>query len=199
MTVTQEDKRSITGEKALVALGSNATSRHGSPRETLQKALKALDDGPLRVDRASGFFLTPFVPAGGGDDVVNAAVLLETNLGPKALLARLHAIEAAFGRDRSVRWASRTLDLDLIAMGETVLPDRETLEHWIALPPEEQKREAPGGLILPHPRLQDRAFVLVPAAEIAPRWRHPLTGRTLAEMRDALPAEDVAAVRPLEA
>jgi len=180
-------------------LGSNATSRHGSPRDTLHKALKALDDGPLSVVRASGFYLTPFVPAGGGDDVVNAAVLLETTLGPEALLARLHAIEAAFDRERGVRWASRTLDLDLIAMEDLVLPDRETLEHWIALPPDAQKREAPGGLILPHPRLQDRAFVLVPAAEIAPAWHHPLTGRTLAEMRDALPAEDVAAVRPLGA
>ncbi|GGD23703.1 2-amino-4-hydroxy-6-hydroxymethyldihydropteridine pyrophosphokinase [Sinisalibacter lacisalsi] len=147
--------------------------------------------------QASGFYLTPFVPAGGGDDVVNAVVLLESALGPQALLARLHEIEAAFDRDRGMRWSSRTLDLDLIAMEDLVLPDRETLVHWIDLPPESQKREAPAGLILPHPRLQDRAFVLVPAAEIAPDWRHPLTGLSIAEMRDALPAEDVAAVRPL--
>jgi 2-amino-4-hydroxy-6-hydroxymethyldihydropteridine diphosphokinase len=109
----------------------------------------------------------------------------------------LHAIEAAFDRERGSRWANRTLDLDLIAMGQTVLPDRATLDHWISLPFEMQKREAPEGLVLPHPRLQDRAFVLVPAAEIAPDWRHPLTGRTIAEMRDALAVEEVSAVRPL--
>jgi len=197
VTVTQADKRPVTGGKALVALGSNATSRFGAPRETLLKALEVLDDEPCRVVRASGLFLTPFVPAGGGDDVINAAVLLETGLDAKALLAHLHAIEAAFDRDRAERWANRTLDLDLIAMGERVLPDRDTLELWINMPPEAQKRDAPDGLVLPHPRLQDRAFVLVPAAEVAPGWRHPLTGLSIEEMRDALPAEDVAAVRPL--
>jgi len=142
-------------------------------------------------------FLTPFVPAGAGADVVNAIALVETALAPEALLAELHRIEAEFDRARGVRWSDRTLDLDLVAMGTLVLPNRETLARWMALPFEEQKRAVPEGLILPHPRLQERAFVLVPAADVAPGWVHPLTGQTIAEMRDALAAEDVAAVTVL--
>lgn len=130
--------------------------------------------------------------------MVNAAALVETTLEPEAVLAHLHEIEKAFGRDRRVRWSDRTLDLDLVAMGARILPDRATLARWIDLPFEAQKTEAPGELILPHPRLQDRPFVLVPAAEIAPDWAHPLTGRTFAQMRDDLPAEEVAAVKVLK-
>jgi len=185
------------GEKALVALGSNATSRHGEPRETVQRALVALDDEDVRVSAVSRFFLTPFVPAGQEPDVVNAVALVETGLGPLALLARLHEIETRFDRSRGARWTSRTLDLDLLAMGDRVLPDAATLDAWMAMPPVDQARHVPDDLILPHPRLQDRAFVLVPASDVAPDWRHPRTGRTIREMCAALPEDDVAVVRPL--
>jgi len=185
------------GEKALVALGSNATSRHGSPQETLEKARIALDDGPVRLLQTSRFYLTPFFPRGTEPDVVNAVALIETKLDPQALLARLHQIETAFDRARGARWTSRTLDLDLIAMGERVLPDAATLRHWIAMPLGEQKKSAPQSLILPHPRLQDRAFVLVPAEDVAPDWRHPLTGQTIRDMCQALPEAARAEVQPL--
>lgn len=195
--VTQPNESSKLGEKALVAIGSNATSRHGTPRETVEAAIAALDTGPTHVVRASRLYLTPFVPAGREPDVVNAVVLVETALEPRDLLARLHEIEAAFDRARGERWTSRTLDLDIVAMGERVLPDAATLEGWIGLPLEEQMQRAPDQLILPHPRLQDRSFVLVPAADVAPDWRHPVSGLTIREMRDARPSEEVDAVRPL--
>jgi len=185
------------GENALVALGSNANSHHGPPRANVEGALDALHGGRIRVVRASGFYLTPFFPAGREPDVVNAVAIVETDLDPSALLAHLHDIESEFDRARGTRWGSRTLDLDLLAMGQRVLPDAATVERWMAMPLEDQKRLAPDGLILPHPRMHERAFVLVPAAEVAPDWRHPLTGRTIREMRDALPREDVSAVRPL--
>ncbi len=196
--MTQVSRGSNPGEKALIALGSNATSQHGTPRETVEKALEALDEGPLRVVAISRRYLTAFVPSGQGADVVNAAALVETALGPVALLAYLHGLEARFDRTRGARWSDRTLDLDLVAMGDRVLPDRATLARWIALAPEVQKRAAPDTLILPHPRLQDRAFVLVPAADVAPDWVHPITGQTIREMRDALPRAAVAEVKVLD-
>lgn len=185
------------GENTLIALGSNATSRHGTPREIVARAMAAIDTGPIRVMARSRLYRTPCFPAGAGPDYVNAAVLCDTALSPGEVLQRLHRVERDFDRVRKERWASRTLDLDLLAMGDLVLPDIATLRRWIELAPDQQREVAPDGLILPHPRLQDRAFVLVPAAEVAPGWRHPVLGRTLAQMRDALPAADVADIVPL--
>jgi 2-amino-4-hydroxy-6-hydroxymethyldihydropteridine diphosphokinase len=91
----------------------------------------------------------------------------------------------------------RTLDLDLLAVGDLVLPDATTYAEWRALPADLQRLRAPDDLILPHPRMQDRAFVLVPLADVAPDWVHPVLGLSVAEMRDGLPADDLAGVVPL--
>lgn len=185
---------------ALVALGANLSSWAGPPEATLRAALKALagaEDG-FRLCAVSRFWRTPAHPAGSGPDYVNAAVLLDTgHATPEAVLARLHSVEAAFGRTREARWAARGLDLDLLAMGETVRPDAATQDRWRALLPEDQARLAPEALILPHPRVQDRGFVLAPLAEIAPGWRHPRTGQTVAAMLAALPPGDLAEMRAL--
>ncbi len=124
---------------------------------------------------------------------------METDLPPREILNTLHAVEADFGRQRVQRWGSRVLDLDLLAVGDEVLPDRAGFEAWRGLSLERQRQEAPDELILPHPRLHERGFVLVPLADVAPDWRHPVLGRTVAEMLAALPPEALEDIVPLDA
>ncbi len=146
----------------------------------------------------SRIYATPCFPAGAGPDYANACAQLEVESDPDDTLVRLHAIEAVFGRKRISRWAGRTLDLDLIAMGDQVAPDLAIWTHWQGLDPQAQATTAPDRLILPHPRLQDRAFVLVPLADIAPDWAHPVTGQTVRQMLASLPQGEIDAVRPIE-
>lgn len=177
----------------LIALGANQPGAAGSPDDTLRAALAALPGEGLRLSRVSGLYRTPSVPPG-GPDYANAAAVVAADATPEEVLAALHRVEAAFDRDRQQRWGPRTLDLDLLAAGAEIRPNPATLRRWIALPPDRWTRETPDVLLLPHPRLQDRAFVLEPLAEVAPDWRHPVLGRTVTEMRDARPGAERAAV-----
>ncbi|HCP81932.1 MAG TPA: 2-amino-4-hydroxy-6-hydroxymethyldihydropteridine diphosphokinase [Octadecabacter sp.] len=173
----------------VIAVGSNSPSRAGDPRLTVLAAIAALGD--LFGDVcASKLYQTPAFPTGSGPDFVNAACSFYTDMPAEDVLLALHAIEAEFGRERVARWGERTLDLDLIAIGDLVLPDVEIFNHWRNLPIEDQKKQAPDALVLPHPRVQDRAFVLVPMADIAPDWVHPVLGLSTAEMLAQLPASE---------
>jgi 2-amino-4-hydroxy-6-hydroxymethyldihydropteridine diphosphokinase len=185
--------------QALVAFGANLPFEGDPPARTIATAFKALAEEGLSVLALSRLFATPCFPAGAGPDYVNAAGVVEVgqDVDATSVLQRLHRVEDHFGRKREQRWGMRTLDIDLLALGDSVLPDAATQDAWRDLPPEAQRREAPDGLILPHPRLQDRAFVLVPLADVAPDWVHPRTGLTVRQMLEALPAEDRDAVKPL--
>ena len=192
-----ESKANVTNAP-IIALGSNSSRNGTDPAALLSAALRALKAAGLPVAATSRFYATPCFPAGSGPDYVNAAACLDTAMPPEALLESLLRIEADFGRERRQRWASRSLDLDLIAMGATILPDAATQRQWVDLPRDRQTREAPDRLILPHPRLQDRAFVLIPMADIAPDWRHPVLGKTVRQMLDALPAAEKSAIIGLD-
>ncbi len=193
-------KYSIQGkldQKFSIALGSNQNSLFGSPFVTLQKTLHYLTQLGTKVVSASPFYKTSAFPPDSGPDFVNSAALLQGNVSPEEILAILHQIEERAGRVRTKRWGPRVLDLDLIFYGNQVLPNQTIFDKWHQLPLEDQTTQAPNELILPHPRLQDRAFVLVPLADIAPDWVHPVLKKTVTEMRDALPPEALREVEPL--
>ncbi|SOD94351.1 2-amino-4-hydroxy-6-hydroxymethyldihydropteridine diphosphokinase [Caenispirillum bisanense] len=155
----------------LVALGANLPSRFGGPMDTLRAALAALSERGVAVAACSAFYRTPPWPPGSDQpDYVNAVARVTTALGPVELLACLHSVEADFGRVRSVANAARPLDLDLVAHGAVVMD---------------------GNVVVPHPRLADRAFVLLPLRDVAPDWVDPRTGRALPDLLAALPRADV--------
>jgi 2-amino-4-hydroxy-6-hydroxymethyldihydropteridine diphosphokinase len=183
----------------LIALGGNLAGDSGPPEATIRAAISEIAQAIGPIVAASPLYRTPCFPAGAGPDYVNAAIRLERGDDPAAILTALHAIETRHGRARLQRWGMRTLDLDLLAVGDLILPDAARQGEWRALPADLQRMRAPDELILPHPRLQDRAFVLVPLADVAPDWVHPVLGLSVAEMRDALPAGDRAEVVALEA
>jgi len=165
------------GGPILVALGANLPSPiYGPPRAVLEAALHAMEAAGLEIRARSGWWESPPMPPSDQPWYVNGVVEIGTNLGPEALLARLHEIEAAFGRVRSARNAPRVLDLDLLAYGAL-------------------QREGPDPPSLPHPRLAERGFVLHPLAQIRPGWRHPVSGLSVAALIDRLPADQL--VRPL--
>lgn len=155
----------------LIALGSNlAHPAIGPPAAVLDAALDEMLASGIRDLRVSRYYASAPVPASGQPWYANAAAEVETELRPGQLLARLHEIEAAFGRERGEANAPRILDLDLLAYGAEVTAPDDALQ-------------------LPHPRLAERAFVLLPLQDLAPDWRHPVTGRSVREMLAELPEE----------
>ncbi len=181
----------------LIALGSNLPCDGRPPEQTLRAAVRDLAAAGAEIIAVSRFFQTPCFPAGAGPDYVNAALAMRWGGDPATVLQLLHQIEARHARVRETRWAGRTLDLDLIAFGQQVLPDAQTQTRWRDLPLKEQMRAAPDQLVLPHPRLQDRPFVLIPLNDVAPDWRHPLLGGSIAEFCADLPLQAQKEVVPL--
>lgn len=166
----------------LVGIGANlAHPRYGPPRATCGAALGHLTaTGEVTVAGRSRWYRSAPVPASDQPWFVNAVVRLDTDLDPAALLTRLLATEVAFGRRRGAVGEARTLDLDLLAHGKQVIDGR-------------RDGDAKGpALTLPHPRLAERAFVLLPLQEVAPTWRHPKTGAHVAALIAALPPEATA-------
>lgn len=169
----------------LVGLGANLLSKFGPPLATLIAALAALEARNVRILARSPWFESEPVPKSDQDWFVNAAVCVYTLEKPNNILKILHEIEIEFGRVRSVPNAPRPLDLDLL-LGPTSQQGPGAASGVLDL--------SGNALVLPHPRLTERAFVLRPLAAIAPDWVHPGTGLSLAEMSTKLPPGPVVRV-----
>lgn len=158
-----------------IGLGANLPhERFGSPQETLEAALTELGRRGVRTVRVSPWYRTAPVPPSDQPWYVNAVAEVASELPADALLAQLHAVEACFGRARTVVNAARMIDLDLLDFKGEI------------------SAGAPGLAILPHPRMTDRAFVLLPLADLAPHWRHPVSGLSLRALIEALPVDQIA-------
>jgi 2-amino-4-hydroxy-6-hydroxymethyldihydropteridine diphosphokinase len=157
----------------LVAIGANLPGPTGEPAlTTCRAAAEALRDLPgLTVEAVSPWYVSQPQPPSGQPPYINGVVRLDGMADPAVLLAWLHAIEAAAGRQRSTPNAARTLDLDLIDLNGIM-------------------RDTPDP-VLPHPRAHLRAFVLLPLADVARGWRHPRLGRTVDELIAALPPQGI--------
>lgn len=182
---------------ALVAFGANLPSEGRTPVETVTAAMDHLAQiVPGDVSR-SRLFETPAFPPGSGPEFVNSAMRFGWDGSATELLAVLHRVEGQFGRTRTERWEARRIDLDLIALGDEILPDADTQADWMALPVEEAAQRAPDQLILPHPRVAERSFVLVPLADVAPDWVHPVTGLSVTQMLADRPEAERDTIWPL--
>jgi 2-amino-4-hydroxy-6-hydroxymethyldihydropteridine diphosphokinase len=165
-----------TDEAVIVALGGNLALEGQAVQAVLELAASRLAGEGLKPVRRSGWWRSAAWPDPSEPAYLNGVAIVETTLEPLDALAALMRIESAFGRRRSIPNAPRTLDLDLIAYGRRIVDKPE--------------------LVLPHPRAAERLFVMGPLAEIAPGWRHPVSGETAADLAaratvgtDATPVE----------
>ena len=156
----------------LIALGANLPSRFGTPAQTLAAARQAMEAAGLKIIKASADWLTAPVPVSDQPWFHNAIVAVETSLDAFQILSVLQNIENDFGRTRVVRNEARILDLDLIAYHDQVI-------------------DSPS-LIVPHPRMHQRAFVLMPLREIAPDWKHPILTQSLNDLIGVIPSDQQA-------
>jgi 2-amino-4-hydroxy-6-hydroxymethyldihydropteridine diphosphokinase len=157
-----------SGDEVVVALGGNLGGgdlggEQGGSLAMLEAALARFEAAGLRVLVRSSWWRSHAWPDPTQPDYLNGVAIVETTLSPAQTLEALHRIEADLGRVRTERHAARTVDLDLIAHGRTVMD---------------------GAVQLPHPRAADRLFVMGPLAEVAPGWVHPVNGRTARELAD---------------
>lgn len=154
-----------------IALGSNLDN----PKVQVEQGLQALTQLPAtRLRARSGWYQSKALGPGQQPDYVNGVVLLETGLEPESLIVQLQKIEASRGRERRVRWAARTLDLDILLYGDRVISSDR--------------------LQIPHPRMSERNFVLYPLADISPDLVLP-NGTPLASLLRHCPATGLQRVR----
>ena len=160
----------IMGSRLFIGLGANLTpDGYTSPREGCVAAVSALADEGVHLSALSRWYESAPVPISDQPWYLNAVAEATTELNAASALAALHSIERRFGRIRTERNAARVLDLDLLDFAGMVSDASD--------------------LALPHPRLHERAFVLLPLGELCPDWVHPLSGIAIQDLIAMIPAD----------
>lgn len=176
--------------KILVGLGANHPGPWGAPAATIKRALGEMEEGGITVKAVSPFYETAALGRARQPSYVNAVALIDSPLSPEALLRRFKAIERRAGRRGGRPWGSRSLDIDII-------DHKGLVRHWRT----RQADFSHGGyrpLVLPHPLMHERPFVLKPLADIAPDWRHPVLQRSIGALwRDARGERQGRVLKPL--
>ena len=152
----------------LIGLGANLEGIYGAPEDALQKCHKLFASIDVNIIKSSNIWKSAPVPVSDQPWYKNSVCIVETGLSPHDLLSALANIEDKAGRIRAEQNAARTLDLDILSYNDEIINDKH--------------------LILPHPQMHSRAFVLYPLREIAPDWVHPILNKSVDEMLAEMPA-----------
>jgi len=159
----------------LIGLGANLpTPEYGKPRATLGAALEAMNGDGIIIRKRAPWYESAPVPMSDQPWYVNGLCQIDTDLPPQKLVDYLLQVETRFGRQRALQNAPRILDLDLIAYGDVVISGIERAH-----------------LTVPHPRMSERAFVVLPLRDIAPEWHHPESEKSAEELEHELPADQI--------
>ena len=183
--------------RCAIGIGSNLSVAGFNPLDIIEASIIAIDNVDLTVESISRFYKTASFPPNSGPDYINAALVIRTDLSAASLLQRLHIHEANMQRKRDQRWDARSLDLDLLFYEDEVWPSEQVFRHWQYLSLEDQMRLAPNELILPHPRMHQRPFVLAPLMDICSDWVHPVLGLTVRELFSKIDGQDLGTLQVL--
>ena len=154
-------------QKTILHIGSNV----GDVKANLKRCITLIEEGIGNCTLVSSTYLTEAWGLEEQNDFLNQALEVETNFSLLLVLEKCMRIEAKMGRERNIRWGPRIIDIDIIFYGEEIFDSK--------------------GLTVPHPRMHTRNFVLFPLAEIIPDWRHPILGKTIAELKESSPDQQL--------
>lgn len=183
--------------KCFISYGANVAGPFGSPADTFKFALEELRTLDFVIEKKSVLYSSLAFPNSEEPKYLNGCLELNVNCSAVELLGFLKSIEIKMGRRENLRWSPRICDLDLLSYSNIVLPSYEVFNYWYKMPLKKQILTKPNELLLPHPRLQDRAFVLKPLMEFAADWMHPVSNLSVKEMFESLPQAERDSVLPI--
>ena len=182
----------------VVVLGSNLSSEFGNSAETLKKCAGEMRSSPaIESLLESNWYISSSFLDKREPRYVNVGIQFSTNLEPIELLNFTSGLENKYGRKRQRRWGPRTCDIDILLCDQLILPNKLNFKKWLNLNLSDQIRLVPNELILPHPRLQERAFFLKPLNDLQPDWIHPFLKMNAKEMLDSIPLNELESIHEL--